>query len=103
MAFQPQPVIVSLSDLQAGEQSYYFGEYFDVNATAESVDLSILERAFGPSSLGILIVKDLPASFQPLRTKLLLYASRLAKLPSEELGKSSNLPLNLCLFETYYR
>ncbi len=45
-----------------------------------------LEEAFGPSSLGILIVKDLPARFLDLRLGLLSYASYLANLPREELG-----------------
>ena len=48
-----------------------------------------MENAFGPSSLGILIVKDLPSKFEVLRTKLLSYASYLARLPPEELGKTS--------------
>ena len=51
------------------------------------VSLSTLEEAFGPSSLGLLIVKDLPTHFSSLRYKLLSYASFLAKLPQEELGK----------------
>ena len=53
-----------------------------------SVPFESLEEAFGPSSLGILIVKDLPAKFLELRHKLLLYASYLANLPPEELGIS---------------
>jgi hypothetical protein len=51
------------------------------------VELSNLEQAFGPASLGILIIKNLPPEFQVLRTKLLSYASHLAQLPPEELGK----------------
>ncbi|KAK3168365.1 hypothetical protein OEA41_004812 [Lepraria neglecta] len=50
-----------------------------------SVPFDSLEEAFGPSSLGILIVKDLPAKFLELRHKLLSYASYLANLPPEEL------------------
>ena len=45
-----------------------------------------LEEAFGPSSLGILIVKDLPSRFYRLRHQVLSYASYLANLNSEELG-----------------
>ncbi len=45
-----------------------------------------LEEAFGPSSLGILIVKDLPSRFYQLRHQVLSYASYLANLTSEELG-----------------
>ena len=53
---------------------------------AASVPFESLEEAFGPSSLGIMIVKDLPSKFVELRHKLLSYASYLANLPSEELG-----------------
>ena len=53
---------------------------------AASVPFGTLEEAFGPSSLGIMIVKDLPSRFVELRHKLLSYASYLANLPSEELG-----------------
>jgi len=52
-----------------------------------SVPFEILEKAFGSASLGILIVKDLPVRFLELRLKLLSYASYLANLPTEELGK----------------
>lgn len=45
-----------------------------------------LEAAFGPSSLGILLVKDLPEKFAELRLNLLSYSSYLANLPKEELG-----------------
>ena len=51
-----------------------------------SVPFGSLEEAFGPSSLGIMIVKDLPSRFVELRHKLLSYASYLANLPTEELG-----------------
>lgn len=51
-----------------------------------SVSFEKLEEAFGPSSLGILIVKDLPPQFMALRHQLLSFASYLANLPSEELG-----------------
>lgn len=53
---------------------------------AASVPFGSLEEAFGASSLGIMIVKDLPSRFVELRHKLLSYASYLANLPSEELG-----------------
>ena len=49
-----------------------------------------LEEAFGPSSLGLLIVSDLPASYVELRLKLLSYASYLANLPQSELGTDSS-------------
>ena len=50
-----------------------------------------LEEAFGHSSLGIMIVKDLPSQFSQLRHILLSYASYLANLPTEELGMWSFL------------
>jgi hypothetical protein len=52
----------------------------------DSVPFDALEAAFGPSSLGILIVKDLPSEFPELRRNLLSYASYLANLPNDELG-----------------
>jgi hypothetical protein len=64
-----QPIIVSLEQL-----------------TSDSVPFETLEAAFGPSSLGILLVKDLPSEFPKLRRNLLSYASYLANLPKEELG-----------------
>lgn len=49
-----------------------------------------LEEAFGPSSLGILIVKDIEPRFVELRHRLLSYSSYLANLPPEELGIESS-------------
>ncbi|KAM0806340.1 hypothetical protein BDR22DRAFT_796886 [Usnea florida] len=54
-----------------------------------SVSFETLEEAFGPSSLGILIVKDLPSRFSQLRHEVLSYASYLANLPPEELESLS--------------
>lgn len=62
-------VIVSLRDLESG-----------------SISFETLDEAFGPSSLGILVVKDLPAEYERLRSALLSYASYLAAFPPEELG-----------------
>ena len=45
-----------------------------------------LDHAFGPSSLGILIVRDLPSKFADLRLRVLSYASYLANLPPDDLG-----------------
>jgi hypothetical protein len=53
----------------------------------DSVPFESLEAAFGPSSWGILVVKDLPEKFIELRKKLLSYSSYLANLPQEELGQ----------------
>jgi isopenicillin N synthase-like dioxygenase len=50
-----------------------------------SVPFETLEDAFGPASLGILVVKDLPSRFADLRLRLLSYASYLAQLPSDQL------------------
>ncbi|KAI5291741.1 hypothetical protein KEM54_000801, partial [Ascosphaera aggregata] len=44
-----------------------------------------LTAAFGPSSLGIIVVKDLPPRFMELRAKVLSQASYLANLPEDEL------------------
>ena len=51
------------------------------------MDFSKLEAAFGPSSLGIIVVKNLPDKFHSLRHRLLSYSSALANLPKEELDK----------------
>ncbi|WEW58302.1 hypothetical protein PRK78_003770 [Emydomyces testavorans] len=50
-----------------------------------SVPFEALTEAFGPSSLGIIIVKDLPAKFKELRAQVLSNSSYLASLPEAEL------------------
>ncbi|OGM39704.1 hypothetical protein ABOM_011685 [Aspergillus bombycis] len=65
---QAQAVTVSLNDL--------------INGT---VSFETLTEAFGPSSLGIIVVKDLDPEFQRLRTQVLSNASYLAALPNDEL------------------
>ena len=52
----------------------------------DTVPYETLEAAFGPNSLGILIVRDLPENFPTLRRNLLSYSSYLANLPKEHLG-----------------
>ncbi|KAH7138652.1 hypothetical protein B0J11DRAFT_22074 [Dendryphion nanum] len=52
-----------------------------------NIEFSTLEDAFGPESLGIIVVKDLPSQFHELRAKLLSYSSALANLPQDELDK----------------
>ncbi|KAF2401810.1 Clavaminate synthase-like protein [Trichodelitschia bisporula] len=52
-----------------------------------SVPFETLEEAFGSSSLGIIVVKDLSPQFVDLRRSLLSYASYLANLPQDELAK----------------
>jgi hypothetical protein len=64
------PVAVSLKDLQSG-----------------SVPFDALEEAFGPDSLGIIVVRDLPSEFVTMRKTLLSYSSYLANLPQSELGR----------------
>ncbi|CAK7262919.1 hypothetical protein SEPCBS119000_000220 [Sporothrix epigloea] len=73
MAPIAQAVRVSLKELKDG-----------------SVPLEQLQQAFGPDSLGILIVQDVPAAFAELRSRLLSYASYLGNLPAEELAKLEN-------------
>ncbi|RMX95686.1 hypothetical protein D0868_11597 [Hortaea werneckii] len=67
---RPQAISVSLSELQNS-----------------SVSLETLEDAFGPASLGIIIVRDLPENFLNLRKRLLSYSSYLANLPTDELER----------------
>ena len=54
-----------------------------------SVEFSTLEEAFGPNSLGIIIVKDVPPEFAQLRHRLLSYSSYLGNLPDFRLGISA--------------
>ncbi|KAJ5654574.1 hypothetical protein N7490_001577 [Penicillium lividum] len=63
-----QAVTVSLKDLENG-----------------AISFDTLTEAFGPSSLGIIIVKDLPENFVQLRKQVLSSASCLAALPPKEL------------------
>ncbi|CUM55968.1 uncharacterized protein AC631_05604 [Debaryomyces fabryi] len=63
------PVIVAFQDLVKG------------------VDYNTLENAFGPDSLGIILVKNLPEKFHELRLRVLKSASILANLPNDELSK----------------
>lgn len=55
--------------------------------TAEgNVPFETLVNAFGPNSLGIIIVKDVPSEFVDLRLQLLSYSSYLGNLPQFKLG-----------------
>ena len=67
------PVSVSLHDLQNN-----------------TVPFSTLLKAFGPDSLGILVVTDLPPSFPSLRATVLSNSSRLAALPASKLESLTN-------------
>ena len=51
-----------------------------------TVSLDALQDAFGPDSLGILVVKDVPPEFAGLRQHLLSYSSYLGNLPKSQLG-----------------
>ncbi|KAH6619272.1 hypothetical protein B0J18DRAFT_433683 [Chaetomium sp. MPI-SDFR-AT-0129] len=73
MAPIAQAVTVSLQDLQNG-----------------TVASETLYEAFGPDSLGILVVKDVPPQFAGLRNHVLSYSSYLGNLPVSELNKLEN-------------
>ncbi|KAK4462200.1 hypothetical protein QBC42DRAFT_268386 [Cladorrhinum samala] len=73
MAPIAQAVTVSLQELKDG-----------------TVPLDALREAFGPDSLGILIVKDVPPEFASLRHHALSYSSYLGNLPKSELDKLEN-------------
>lgn len=62
--------------------------------TEGSVPFTALEEAFGESSLGILVVKDLPTRYNVLREKLLSYSSYLARLPEKERDALTNAAAN---------
>lgn len=51
-----------------------------------------LQEAFGPDSLGILVVKDVPQEFAELRHKLLSYASYMGNLNEEDFGLCKCFP-----------
>ncbi|KAI9931661.1 hypothetical protein AWENTII_001708 [Aspergillus wentii] len=55
-----------------------------------SVSFDTLTEAFGPSSLGIIVVRDLDAKFKQLRAQVLSNASYLAALPNDELESLSS-------------
>ncbi|CAN8101628.1 unnamed protein product [Discula destructiva] len=73
MAPVAQAVTVSLDDLKKS-----------------TVPFSTLQQAFGPESLGILVVKDVPPEFADLRRRALSYSSYLGNLPKDELDKLEN-------------
>lgn len=58
-----------------------------VYLSSGNVPFSTLEDAFGPDSLGIILVKDVPSEFAELRRRVLSYSSRLAALPPADLSK----------------
>lgn len=52
-----------------------------------TVPFTTLEAAFGPESLGIILVKDVDLAFVELRQRLLSYSTYLGNLPPQILGK----------------
>lgn len=61
-----------------------------IDVSAGAVSDETLQEAFGPESLGILVVKDVPQEFAGLRHKLLSYASYMGNLSDADFGKPSN-------------
>ncbi|KAF2857353.1 Clavaminate synthase-like protein [Piedraia hortae CBS 480.64] len=53
---------------------------------SQTIPLSTLESAFGPSSLGIIIISDLPPSYPSLRSRALNFSNTLAHLPPSTLS-----------------
>ncbi|KAI5467606.1 hypothetical protein BGZ63DRAFT_346939 [Mariannaea sp. PMI_226] len=84
MALQAKPVAVTLQDLKDGIHTRTNLQ------TAGNIPFETLQQAFGPDSLGILIVKDVPQEFPKLRHQALSYASYLGNLPKDELDKLEN-------------
>jgi hypothetical protein len=82
-------VAVGLEDLRNGEcqHSHKLTASELMQHQTDNVDFSLLEEAFGPESLGIIVVKDLPTKFHDLRHRLLSYSSALGNLSAEELGQ----------------
>jgi hypothetical protein len=80
-------VAVSLEDLKNGTPLFInaFRDNLLTNILG-NVSFSTLEEAFGPDSLGIIIVKDVPPEFKQLRHRLLSYSSYLGNLPGFRLG-----------------
>ncbi|KAI9744471.1 MAG: hypothetical protein M1818_002000 [Claussenomyces sp. TS43310] len=54
------------------------------------IPFSMLVDAFGPDSLGIIVVTDVKPEFLDLRSRLLSYSSYLGNLPKVQLGKLEN-------------
>lgn len=59
----------------------------DANLNTGSISHQTLIDAFGPESLGIIIVKDIGTDFGMLRSRLLSYSSYLSNLPAFRLEK----------------
>lgn len=81
-----QAVTVSLKDFENGKRHPSFPHWYTHLDNTGVVSFDTLTEAFGPSSLGIIIVKDLPPEFVQLRAQVLSNASYLAALSNSELG-----------------
>lgn len=82
-----QPVVVSLADLKSGKRcSIRPPQRVTVAHHSGNISFETLQEAFGPESLGILVVKDVPAEFPGLRHQLLSYASYMGNLPEADFG-----------------
>lgn len=95
---QAQAVAVSLQELIDGEygtQLWLQLTMLNSGFSLGSVSFETLTEAFGPSSLGIIVVKDLDPKFKELRSQVLSNASYLAALSNDELGKSYPFFFNL--------
>ncbi|KAK9312258.1 hypothetical protein V1522DRAFT_421711 [Lipomyces starkeyi] len=68
MTVSSDPVTVSLDALKSGAADKF------------------LPDAFGPNALGIIVVKDLPAKYAELRSRVLFYSSKLAALSEQQLS-----------------
>lgn len=55
-----------------------------------NISFETLQEAFGPDSLGILVVNDVPAEFPQLRHQLLSYASYMGNLSEADFGGSGS-------------
>lgn len=82
------PVTVSLAALESGTFPLPSKQLSSSSKSpiTGAVDFASLEAAFGPDSLGIIVVSGLPAKFVALRRRLLSYASHLGNLPAAELA-----------------
>ena len=81
-------VAVGLEELRTSEHYFEFTSlpWPVTDSVIDNVEFSSLEEAFGPESLGIIVVKDLPTKFHDLRHKLLSYSSALGNMSPKELG-----------------
>jgi hypothetical protein len=98
MALQAQAVTVSLEDLKKGKWrgcSVESGFRFGLTHKTGTVPFETLQSAFGPDSLGILVVEDLPPEFPQVRHEVLSYASYLGNLPTETLGRVFSLVVSV--------